>query len=158
MAASDKFEIKGLIETKRKMEQVIFELKGKELMGAMQYSVLLVLRQSKQNAPVNTGQLQNSITGVIENNPFNNSIQGIVGTNVNYAIHMEMGTRPHKPPVSALKLWAKRKGLNPFIIARVISKKGVKGRRGFQRAYESNLHTIQGIFNNKVKSIVEKKP
>jgi hypothetical protein len=33
-------------------------------------------------------------------------------------------TKPHFPPVRALKGWAERKGLNPFLVARAISIKG----------------------------------
>lgn len=33
-------------------------------------------------------------------------------------------TKPHFPPVRALRGWAERKGLNPFLVARAISIKG----------------------------------
>lgn len=49
-----------------------------------------------------------------------------IGTNMNYAPFVERGTRPHWPPVRAIAPWARSKGLNPFAVARAISRKGTK--------------------------------
>ncbi len=51
---------------------------------------------------------------------------GRVGTNVEYAVYVEKGTKPHFPPVDALARWAKQRGVNPYVIARSISIKGTK--------------------------------
>lgn len=51
---------------------------------------LLIEGQAKANAPVRTGQLRNSINSRVEGD------KAIVGTNVEYATHVEYGARNQK--------------------------------------------------------------
>lgn len=44
-----------------------------------------------------------------------------------------------KPPVSALKHWAKRKGLNEWAVRESIFQKGIKGTGYFDRALQKNF-------------------
>lgn len=53
---------------------------------ALEKACLIVENSAKEKAPVNTGNLRNSITHVVEGN------EGIVGTNVEYAPYVEFGT------------------------------------------------------------------
>jgi len=59
-----------------------------ELGKAVRDLVLLVEAEAKKRCPVDTGNLQASITPVIES-----WAVGYVGTNVHYAPHVEYGTR-----------------------------------------------------------------
>lgn len=59
---------------------------------AVTKAALIVEGEAKKLAPVDTGRLRASIThDVIEN--ILGEIQGRVGTNVDYAVHVEYGTR-----------------------------------------------------------------
>lgn len=63
-----------------------------------------------------------------------NSVE--VGSDIPYAGVIEYGSRPHFPPVDAMRLWAKRKmGLSgkdaknvAFLVSRAIAKHGTKPR------------------------------
>lgn len=87
-----------------------------------------------QRTPVDTGRLRASVAVAIEDE----GLTGIIGSNVQYAPHVEFGTRPHHPPLAALQPWAQRHGFpegkkGAYLVARAISRKGTKPRVMFQR-------------------------
>ena len=90
---------------------------------------IFIQGRARVHAPVDTGALRNSIavetTGKHERS---------IGTNKEYGIYVEKGTRPHWPPVDAVAPWAKRHGLEPFLVARAISRKGTKAQPYMQPA------------------------
>jgi HK97 gp10 family phage protein len=115
---------------------------------------MVVERDAKINAPVDTGRLRASITPEVRRG---NPIEGIVGSNVDYAPYMELGTRPHWPPWGAgtpLAVWAKRHGISAYLVARAIAKKGTKARRFLQAAYEDNKQRVYAIFDRAVGGII----
>jgi phage gpG-like protein len=146
--------IKGAVETQRKMEQVVADLTGPPVLQAFRDATLLVSNQAKINAPVDTGRLRASITPEVR--VVGNTIQGVVGSNVIYAAAMELGTRPHWPPRSALETWARRHGLSVFVVQRAIARKGTKPRRYLQRAFESNRPLIIRKIERAVTQVVDK--
>ena len=81
---------------------------------------------------------------------------GIVGSNVVYAPFMELGTRPHWPPRSALEVWARRHGTTAFLVCRAIARRGTKARRFLQRAVEENERRIHQLFERAGRIILEK--
>ena len=64
-----------------------------KLQRGMQKAVLIVERQAKKDCPVDTGRLRSSITSEVSGD------EGKVGTNVEYAADVELGTtrRPATP-------------------------------------------------------------
>ncbi len=84
-------EVKGLKETRRKMEQMIRDVHGTPILNAMRDVTLMVTRGAKINAPVDTGRLRASITPEIR--ATSNEVVGVVGSNVVYAPFQEFGTR-----------------------------------------------------------------
>lgn len=146
-------DVRGLIETQEKMEQVIKGLNGAPILRAYQRATLLVQRTAKQLAPVDTGQLRASITPDVRQSW--NRVQGVVGTNVVHGPFMELGTRPHWPPLAALATWARRHGTTAFVVARAIARKGLKARRYLQRAVEQNATAIQNIIGDGVAKILD---
>lgn len=149
-------EIRGLLETQAKMEQVVADLKGGPFLTAMQQATLLVARTAKQLAPVDSGRLRASITPEIRSDPVGGTVMGVVGSNVEQAAPMELGTKPHWPPRAALETWAKRHGVNVFVVMRAIAKKGTKPRRYLQGAFEQNKSEIIRIISDGVRGIVSK--
>lgn len=55
----------------------------------MEQACLMVENQARTNCPVDSGVLRNSITSRVE------GYQGVVGTNVFYAVYVELGTGLH---------------------------------------------------------------
>lgn len=53
-----------------------------------------------------------------------------------YAPMVEFGTRPHWPPWKSpdFQAWARKRGLNAFLVARSISRKGTKANPFFDRS------------------------
>ena len=148
-------QIKGLIEAQRNIEQAIADLKGKPMLDAMRDSLLIVQRDAKILSPVDTGRLRASITPEIRSRR-ENVIVGVVGSNVMYAPYMELGTRPHWPPIRALEVWARRHGTNAFLVARAISRRGTRPRRYLQRSFTQNQGRIIARFEKAVKEIAAK--
>ncbi len=87
-------EIKGLQETQQDMERIVRELEGEGLIKGMKTATLRVERSAKINATtfpkVVTGRLRASIVPSVEK--IDHSIQGVVGSNVEYAPFQELGT------------------------------------------------------------------
>lgn len=88
-------EVRGLKEAQAKATQVLRDLYGGALVGAMRKATLIVLRDAKINAPVDTGRLRASITPDVRREG-DNEIVGVVGSNVSYAAYQELGTKHMK--------------------------------------------------------------
>jgi len=147
-------EVQGLIETQRKLEQVVADIHGTPIVNAMKDATLLVQRGAKINAPVDTGRLRASITPEIRT--MGNEVQGVVGSNVAYAPFMELGTRPHWPPIAALEVWAQRHGTTAYLVARAIARKGMKAREFLKKAFEDAKDRIYARFDKAVQEVVNK--
>jgi len=88
-------DIQDLEEVQKKMEQVVSDIDGEPMMKAIRIATLLVQSKAKKNlkawkapggqdnAGVDTGRLRASITPEVRNK--SKVIQGIVGSNVEYA-------------------------------------------------------------------------
>lgn len=153
-------EVKGLKETQAKMEQVVRDLKGGPMVGAMKKATLLVEREAKIRSPVDTGRLRASITPSVTQNP----LQGIIGSNVFYAPYQELGTgrfagrSRHWPPAAALETWARRHGIESgFVVARAIGMRGgLRPRRFLRGAVEANAEKIRDLLDAAVRLVVNK--
>ena len=148
--------VRGLIETRQRLEQLSIDLVGKPMVDAMRQATFLVEGDAKRNAPVDTGQLKSSIASEVRPGVEGKSVEGVVGSNKSYAPYMELGTKPHFPPPAALQVWAKRHGVNAFVVARAISRRGLKPRKYLQRAFDSNKTKIVRILGDNVSSSVRK--
>lgn len=143
-------ESRGLNEAIDNLNRMGHELG--HMTGAMQQSTLVVTRSAKQNAPVDRGVTRASITPSVESR--GNETVGVVGSNLMSALVMEVGARPHWPPLAALEVWARRHGTTAFLVARAIARRGIKARRYLQRALDDNTARIVKIFNDSVGKIV----
>lgn len=76
-------------------------------------------------APRFDGALANSI--VAELGPGRPARSVIVGTDKEYAAPVEFGRRPGRmPPPQAVAPWARAHGMDPFVLARSIGRKGTR--------------------------------
>ena len=120
-------EVRGLRETQKKLEQVLNDLRGSPMLQAMRDATLIVERSAKLYAPVDTGRLRASITPEVRTGfGGGDVIQGVVGSNVEYAPYQELGTRR------------------------------MKGKRYLQRAVEDNAARIFELLNRAVHWIMER--
>jgi phage gpG-like protein len=148
-----RLELKGLREEQARMTKIVADLHGEPMLEGMRNATLLVTRDAKRFAPVDTGRLRASIIPEIRvSGP--TQIQGVVGSNVEYAPFVELGTKPHWPPVGALEVWARRHGISAFLVARAISRRGTKAVKYLERAFDQNISRIVGYIDAAVKSII----
>ena len=156
--------IKGLEEAVKTFQNADKIIQA-EFKTAMNKSVLKVAAAAKKAAPVGvSGELRASISGKVT--PMGaHDVEGRVGSPLPYATYVELGTRPHYPPLEPLVLWVQRK-LSPandwqaVMIARAIQLKigriGTKGVKFFEAAIESTEDDINGYFDAALDKIVER--
>lgn len=143
--------IEGIDTTKANLKRIDRQLSN--MRKPMQKATNLVAGVAQNNAPVDTGKLKSSILPSVSSS--GSTTTGVVGSSVAWAPFMELGTRPHFPPISALQGWADRHGMNAFVVARTIARRGLKARRYLQRALDDNRRRIINIFIEAVNKIVK---
>ena len=148
-------DIQGLRETAEKMEQTVRDLRGEPLLQGMRDATLLVQGTARTLAPVDTGRLRASIMPEVRSDPLTGSITGVVGSNVDYAPYVELGTKPHFPPLAALEVWAARHGTTARAVAMAIARRGTKAVKYLQNAVEQNESKIVALIGDAVSKIVE---
>lgn len=143
-------ELKGLDEAISSLTRINGGIRATD--EPMRQATLLVAGDAKRNAPVDTGVLRASITPGVESR--NNTTTGVVGSNVVYAPMMELGTRPHWPPLAALETWARRHGTTAFVVARAIARRGLKARLFLRHALEDNQSRIVRLFDDYIRRVI----
>lgn len=142
-------QLKHLEANLRRAPNVVRE----ELLAAMTEADALLLREVKERTPTAHGLLRSSEYGVERVNEL--GVEGFVGSPLNYAEPVDLGTRPHFPPVEALIDWVKVKlGISDekqargvaFLIARKISRVGTKGVGMFEQGFAAVEPQIRTIF------------
>jgi len=132
------------------------ELVEAELHAATLEATLLLEREVKELTPVGIGGgggLRGSISAR-EPRVSADAVIGVVGTSLRHAEAVELGTRPHFPPVQPLADWAQFKLGVPaaqarsvgFLIARKISRVGTEGAHMFRDAFEANRGQVERIY------------
>ena len=97
---------------------------------------------AKARAPVSDGRLRASIKHVIS------PMRVVIAPHVSYAGAVEFGTKPHWPPVGALKSWARKHGFGPagdFLVRRAISRHGTKAQPFMEPALEDSRPEIKRL-------------
>lgn len=108
-------------------------------------------RVAKKEVPVDTAQTQNSIR--IERNAGRLGYK--VKAHAKYAWYVHEGRKPGKmPPIDAVESWAKRKGIDPFLVARAIGRKGTKGKKFMDIAYRERKNPFKLEANKLLVDIV----
>ncbi len=139
------------------LNDIAKDLQGQKFRRDMLRATLFVLRDSKKNAPVDTGRLRSSIQSSIRRKTiFGRGVVGVVGSNVEYAPFMELGTKHTKmPPIQALEGWARRHGMNTFVVAQAILKRGgLKPRHYLLNALIKNEAKIVNALGKSVTAII----
>lgn len=159
MAEVMSIQLQGTEELKRALEQAP-EVVRQEFKTFGHAMVAHIKAEVQDRTPATFGTLRASIHANAHSNP--KSILGVVGTSLDYAVPVELGTKPHFPPVQALEDWVRQKlGLTgregrsvAFAIARKIGRVGTQGHYMFRDAFEANTAEIERQFDQTVSRIV----
>lgn len=130
------------------------EIARRELFAAMTEADLLLQNAVQVKTP--EGWSKNLRQSILAQQPevSGDAVLGIVGTPVPYAIPVELGTKPHFPPVLALIDWVvdklgvpekEAKGV-AFLVARKISRTGTQAAHMFRDGFAENTSRVQAIF------------
>ncbi|WP_434148154.1 HK97 gp10 family phage protein [Methylocaldum gracile subsp. desertum] len=164
------------------------ELADRELHAAMEESLALLQRETVEATPTGAhGLLRKSIVAR-EPQRLSDGLLGVVdvedakskyGSVLNYAVAVELGTKPHFPPIEPLIDWVKaklpigqvssintrrvlkRKSLDEeahrvaFLVARKIASRGTEGAHMFERTMAAQRAQVQTIFDRAMRRIVE---
>lgn len=90
LTASD---ISGLVEVREDNREAIAEAIDQALATALEEVGLVAKGYAKRACPVDTGRLRNSTTHIVDEG----GKCAVIGTNVEYAPYVELGTRHQKP-------------------------------------------------------------
>lgn len=126
----------------------------RELLAAATESTLLVERETKERMPRVTGMTAGSISSDAFATPV--GVIGIVSSSQPSAIAVELGTKPHMPPVDAIVPWvravlgvpAKRERSVAFLVARKIARKGTKAQEPFAQAIAATESQVLRMFED----------
>lgn len=147
-------EVRGLVELRAKLDQVISDLHGQDMLDAMRAGALAVTSEARTLAPVDTGRLRASITPEVRLD--GNDVIGVVGSVVAYAPDVELGRGPMVVPTAQLETWAKRKGLNVYAVQASIARKGTRAQMYLQRAFETREAEVIRLLEQGVNKAVSK--
>ena len=122
------------------------------LLAAMTEATLLLQRESKELMPSASGLTRASISADAFTTPM--GVLGVVGSNQPAATFVELGTRPHMPPIAPIQRWVQdRLGLSgaegkrvAWLVARKIARKGTQPQRIFERTLQANQAQVISIF------------
>lgn len=137
------------------VEQITRRLKpdliGEPLRDFFKTAAQVAKERISNLTPGDTRTLVNSYKSEVESAPV--PTYGRVWTDAAYAPFVEFDTRPHMPPVDALRGWAGRKGLNPWAVAMAIKRRGTRGRHMFELGLERSKGAIQGLMRDLAQAI-----
>jgi len=141
-------EVKGLERLLRRWERLPARIKP-QVKGLLTRIVLIIERDVKIKTPKNTGRLVNSITHEVKS--VGGTLQGVVGSPVQYAPFVELDTRPHWPPRRPIIYWVMRKFRLKGVAAasaargvqRKIARRGTTGAHMFEKALEGSQGRIK---------------
>jgi hypothetical protein len=144
----DALQVAGLAQAWREAPELVAD----ELAKGVLEAELLLEREAKEGTPTATGLLRESIAAQ-QPRRLADQVLGVVGTSLAYAAPVELGTKPHFPPIPPLADWARVKLGIPadqaehvgFLIARKIARTGTKGALMFTKALQSNAAQIERI-------------
>lgn len=103
--------------------------------------LLIAQRYAIMGSPVDTGKLRGGFEINVE------LMSGTLANKTDYAYWVAVGRQAGTfPPISAIKKWAERKGLNPYAVAKSIAKKGTPANPFWQNALDLTGRVSDKIF------------
>jgi HK97 gp10 family phage protein len=136
--------VTGVSKVEANFRQIL-ETKKENLIDAIKKVQRKVVRDAKDLAPVAFGHLRKSIKPQDITITAGEIVAPIIAESP-YAVFVELGTKPHFPPVKPLRKWSK-KVLGDlelgFVVARAISKRGTRPQPYLGPAILANKSTYR---------------
>jgi hypothetical protein len=148
-------DVKGLDDLARAFDHAP-DLMIEEYTKATWQAELLLEREIKELTPTGaTSVLRESI--IAEKPVLSRNLLGVVGTSVAHALPVELGTKPHFPPIEPLMDWVRGKldiqddgtarvYYVALAIARKIAARGTLGVGMFHRSFAANRRQMERMF------------
>ena len=132
------------------MDGLLKKMDGQALLGQplrtfFERASLETQKQVQILTPVDTGGLRADITHEVDSAGIPQFAK--IGTSKTYAPFVEYDTRPHYPPYDAIAPWAKRHGVDPWLIINKIGLVGTKGAHMFERGLEAAKGNFPGYMS-----------
>lgn len=122
---------------------------------AMVAGSLLIEGTARTLAPKDTGRLAGSITHTISGGGAN--LTSKIGPSVAYGLYVEKGRGPGRmPPVAAVAGWARRKGIDPYVLARAIARRGTKPKPYMLPSFNQNRGAVVARFQRIGVAVVQR--
>lgn len=147
---------RGLLEAPEYARQV--------LEAATTEATLLLQREWVDRMPIGASEItRKSITSDVASTPA--GVLGIVGSSQPSALFVELGTKPHMPPVAAMVPWVKAVlGITEpkevqrvaYLVARKIARHGTPAQRPMGKAVEATAGQVVAIFERAAARIAER--
>jgi len=92
------------------------------------------------------------------------SVKGLLGTPLAHGEPVELGTKPHFPPIGPIQHWVERKlGISgeksksvAFAIAITIARRGTKGAHMFEKGFDENEDRVMRILESIPEEIIKR--
>ena len=140
------------------------EIAEEETVATLWEALLLLEREVADRTPVGVGGAAGLKGSIFASRPevTDTAVVGLVSSSMAHALPVELGTKPHFPPITPLRDWAEKKlGIDPgeskhvaFAIARKIAREGTKGAAMFQKAMQENEEQVLAMMENVVPRIM----
>lgn len=134
------------------------DIARQEMTAGVQEILLLLEREIKDATPVGVGGaagLRGSITHAMMGTALTGGVgvAGKVFTPAPHGLPVELGTKPHWPPIEPLVDWVHHKLGVPmaeargvaFLVARKISRKGTEGAHMFEKTFSAQTQNITAM-------------
>lgn len=123
---------------------------------------LLLQREVMERTPAASSILKSSIQAPATVQTANR-LEASIGTALSYAVPVELGSKPHMPPIAPLETWVRQKlGIKSDEaegvarrIAWKIKRHGTKGNFMFRDALEANRGQIQRILEHAAQDVAK---
>lgn len=137
------------------------EIVQREMIAAAEESAMLLQREVVERTPKGASGLLGSSVLAHPVTFFEGDVISLTGTSLSYAVPVELGTKPHFPPLQPLVEWAevvlglegKEAQSAAFAIARKISRQGTEGKFMFRDAFASADGFIKNRFSQAMVNI-----
>ena len=161
--ATINLEIQGGLEITRIFGRAP-EIIDDEMIPTMWEAELLLEREIKEGTPIGVSGNSRASISAREPKRLADNIIGEVGSPLKHILAVELGTKPHYPPIRPLEDWVRAKlGLGDnearhvaFLVQRKIGRKGTDGAFMFKRGFEANEAQIQRMFEAAHRRVIQR--
>lgn len=144
-----KIDLSEIEELTRKYPEISKNVRISKLTEAL----MLLEAEVEKGTPYGAGPIHLRDAYHTKVNVAGKKVIGILGNPLEHGEPVEMGTKPHFPPIAPIQFWVEKKlhlegkeaASVAFLIARAISRRGTKGAKMFETAFEDNEHRVRSI-------------